>query len=132
LTELHEFLFAEPFLEAHNATADVEATTRCFLELLRRQVFSATELDVPTDYFEKFSKVNPMPIQLIGLRHVNLEKASQQIREQLQAALPKEEISSQEVKENLALLEEASFVHLHNHSQFSILQSTSSTQDLVN
>ena len=31
LTELHEFLFGEPFAEAHNATADVEATTRCFL-----------------------------------------------------------------------------------------------------
>lgn len=36
LTELHEFLFGEPFAEAHNATADVEATTRCFLELIRK------------------------------------------------------------------------------------------------
>jgi len=31
LTELHQKLFNEPFAEAHNATADVEATTRCFL-----------------------------------------------------------------------------------------------------
>jgi DNA polymerase III subunit alpha len=30
LTELHEYLFNVPFSEAHNATADVEATTRCF------------------------------------------------------------------------------------------------------
>lgn len=30
LTELHEYLFETPFAEAHNATADVEATTRCF------------------------------------------------------------------------------------------------------
>ncbi len=30
LTELHEYLFGVPFGEAHNATADVEATTRCF------------------------------------------------------------------------------------------------------
>ena len=37
LTELHQFLFDQPFAEAHNATADVEATTRCFLELVRRQ-----------------------------------------------------------------------------------------------
>ncbi|MCE2683062.1 MAG: 3'-5' exonuclease, partial [Cryomorphaceae bacterium] len=29
LTELHDFLFNQPFAEAHNATADVEATTRC-------------------------------------------------------------------------------------------------------
>ena len=35
LTELHSFLFQQPFAEAHNATADVEATTRCFFELLR-------------------------------------------------------------------------------------------------
>ena len=28
LTELHEFLFNQPFAEAHNATADVEATAR--------------------------------------------------------------------------------------------------------
>lgn len=30
LTELHQYLFGVPFAEAHNATADVEATTRCF------------------------------------------------------------------------------------------------------
>jgi DNA polymerase-3 subunit alpha len=29
LTELHEYLFNKPF-QKHNATADVEATTRCF------------------------------------------------------------------------------------------------------
>lgn len=34
LTELHQYLFAVPFGEAHNATADVEATTRCFFELI--------------------------------------------------------------------------------------------------
>lgn len=132
LTELHEFLFAEPFEEAHNATADVEATTRCFLELLRRQVFTVEELGVEQDYFDAFSKANPMPIKLIGLKHINLAKASQEIREQLQAASQTEKISSAEIKENLTVLEDAPFAHLHNHSQFSILQSTSSTLDLVN
>ncbi len=39
LTELHQHLFGVAFSEAHNATADVEATTRCFLELVRKQVF---------------------------------------------------------------------------------------------
>ena len=46
LTELYEYLFNEPFAEAHNATADVEATTRCFFELLKRQTFLKEELDV--------------------------------------------------------------------------------------
>ena len=31
LMELYEFLFEEQFPEAHNASADVEATARCFL-----------------------------------------------------------------------------------------------------
>ena len=30
LTELHQFLFESSFEEAHNASADVEATARCF------------------------------------------------------------------------------------------------------
>jgi len=132
LTELHEFLFSEPFAEAHNATADVEATTRCFLELIRRQIFTIEELDVQPDYFENFSEANPKTIELIGLEHINLKKASENIRRQLQAASDSDRISSEEIKENVATLEDAPFVHLHNHSQFSILQSTSSTQDLVN
>ncbi|WP_026451278.1 DNA polymerase III subunit alpha [Aequorivita capsosiphonis] len=131
LTELHQYLFNETFGDAHNATADVEATTRCFLELVRRQIFTKEELDVQPDYFENFSEVNPKTIQLIGLKHINLKKASEKIRKQMQAASDTEEISSEEIKENIATLEEAPFVHLHNHSQYSILQSTSSTGDLV-
>ncbi len=132
LTELHEFLFTQPFAEAHNATADVEATTRCFLELMRRQIFTVEELDVQPDYFDHFSEANPKTIELIGLKHINLKKASQKIREQLLAASQTEEISTEEIEENIATLEDALFVHLHNHSQYSILQSTSSTADLVN
>ena len=44
LTELHAHLFGEPFNEAHNASADVEATARCFLELVRTKSFSAEVL----------------------------------------------------------------------------------------
>src|SRR5690606_6699676 len=116
-------LFHEPFAEAHNATADVEATTRCFLELIRKRVFTAEELDVKPDYFENFSEANPQPIQLIGLKHINLKEASAAIRKRLQKQEDKG-ISSAEIKENLEKLDEVAFSHLHNHSQFSILQST--------
>ncbi|HIB46891.1 MAG TPA: DNA polymerase III subunit alpha [Flavobacteriaceae bacterium] len=132
LSELHEFLFNERFAEAHNATADVEATTRCFLELVRRQIFTAEELDVQPDYFQNFSEANPREIQLIGLEHINLEKASAAIRKELEAQTETQEISSEELQENIEVLQDAPFAHLHNHSQFSILQSTASTQDLVN
>ena len=131
LTELHQKLFNEPFAEAHNATADVEATTRCFLELIRKQNFTSEELDVPADYFRNFSEANPQPIKLIGLKHINLKKASAKIRESLQKKQAGEGVSSAEIKENLEKLDEVKFSHLHNHSQFSILQSTISIADLV-
>lgn len=130
LTELHSYLFNVPFAEAHNATADVEATTRCFLELIRREVFTKEELDVPADYFREFGENNPKEIQLIGLQHINLKQASDAIRKQLQAqqvATPNHQ--EDQVHHDISDVE---FVHLHNHTQFSVLQSTISVKDLVN
>ena len=130
LTELHEYLFNEPFAEAHNATADVEATARCFLELVRRKHFNKEQLDVQPDYFENFSEANPMEIELIGLKHINLKKASKKIAD---ALWEKDTggVSSEELKENIENLADVSFAHLHNHSQFSVLQSTINIKDLV-
>jgi len=130
LTELHEFLFGEPFAEAHNATADVEATTRCFLELVRKRQFTQEQLDVQPDYFERFSEANPQEIQLIGLKHINLREASQKIADELWQK-DTGAVSKVELEQNIADLAEVDFVHLHNHSQFSVLQSTMSTKDLV-
>ncbi|TXD82581.1 DNA polymerase III subunit alpha [Subsaximicrobium wynnwilliamsii] len=130
LTELHQFLFHKPFSEAHNATADVEATTRCFLELIRLRKYTKEQLDVQPDYFERFHKENPQPIQLIGLKHINLKKESAKINARLQK-LQNDGISEAEIKENISELKQVDFVHLHNHSQFSVLQSTISIADLV-
>ncbi|MRX63601.1 DNA polymerase III subunit alpha [Maribacter luteus] len=130
LTELHEYLFNQPFAEAHNATADVEATTRCFLELVRQGHYTQEQLDVQPDYFRQFSEANPKEIELIGLKHINLKKASKKIAD----ALWKKDTGGathEEIQENLASLESAEFVHLHNHTQFSILQSTISVPDLI-
>ncbi|MDO1501772.1 DNA polymerase III subunit alpha [Winogradskyella maritima] len=130
LTELHEYLFNQPFAEAHNATADVEATTRCFLELIRRKEYTKEQLDVQPYYFEKFSQENPGEIETIGLKHINLKRESAKINERLQKA--QSDIVSQNVsREDVAKLAHVDFVHLHNHSQFSILQSTISIKDLV-
>lgn len=129
LTELHEFLFNQPFAEAHNATADVEATTRCFLELIRREQYTLEQLDVQPDYFENFSEKNPAEIQLIGLKHINLKAASAKINERLQK---EQGTTQQQVSDaDLEQLKAVDFVHLHNHSQFSILQSTISIGNLV-
>lgn len=131
LTELHEYLFGQAFAEAHNATADVEATTRCFFELIRREVFTESELQQSGGYLKEFKEVNPKPIELIGLKHINLKKESEQILKKLEKAGL---ISSDIIEisdEDIQALETAVFSHLHNHSQFSILQSTMSVNQLV-
>jgi len=132
LSELHSYLFNQPFGEAHNATADVEATTRCFLELIRRKVFTEKQLQVQSSYFETFTEINPTPFELIGLKHISLKKASEKIQKEIEVLSKKDEISSDEIKENIEGLEGVPFAHLHNHSKFSVLQATSSTQDLIN
>ncbi len=129
LTELHNHLFNKSFNEAHNATADVEATTRCFLELIRIGNYSLTELQQKQGYLERFREINPNPIQPIGLQHVNLKQASKKLKKESQPRVDSPSI--EELQKNKASLAESSFVHLHNHSQFSILQSTMSVQDLI-
>ena len=131
LTELHEFLFNVPFAEAHNATADVEATTRCFFELIRLEEFTKEQLEVQPDYFKNFKEANPSEIQLIGLKHINLKQESAKIKKQIQSLQTDAEPSKVEIAQNIQELKEVDFVHLHNHSQFSVLQSTISIKDLV-
>ncbi len=130
LTELHSYLFNKPFSEAHNATADVEATTRCFFELIRTEIFTFKELQVEQDYFQEFQNYNSAPIQLIGLQHINLKEASEKIKQQFgeQNVAP---VSKVTLSENKQVLIDTDFVHLHNHTQFSVLQSTISVAELV-
>ena len=68
LTELHIKLFNEGFNEAHNASADVEATTRCFLELIRLGVINYEFLGCDDDYNKRYLEHNPHPFfELLGL-----------------------------------------------------------------
>ncbi|WP_159947061.1 DNA polymerase III subunit alpha [Polaribacter septentrionalilitoris] len=129
LTELHNHLFGVGFGEAHNATADVEATTRCFLELIRLREFTKEQLDVDADYFKNFSEENPKPIQVIGLKHINLKRESDKIRKRLEKL--KVDVTKKSTSVGLAELKEVQFAHLHNHTQFSVLQSTIQIGNIV-
>lgn len=131
LTELHEHLFGEPFSEAHNATADVEATTRCFLELIRIGNYSESELQAQPGYLQGFKAKHTSRIDKVGLNHINLKKASAQLKKKQEAKTEDHKPSKAELDENLEQLQESSFVHLHNHTQFSVLQSTTAVPDLV-
>ena len=124
LSELYHFLFQESFEEAHNATADVEATSRAFLELLRQDQLHPNAFDnqqAQTADLRKRSR----PFGLIGLSHQNLKQASAALKKETS---PKVSAPDAEMNNNLA---DAPFVHLHNHSQFSVLQATSRINQLV-
>lgn len=127
LTELHLHLFNEGFNEAHNATADVESTARCFLELLRKAQYTLEEIHQESGYFESYQALNPKPIQKIGLQHLNLKAESNKLYA-LKKPLPKppSRQPNQEIKK-----EGLVFAHLHNHTQYSILQSTAEVGALI-
>ena len=118
LNELYTFLFNDTFDEAHNATADVEATTRAFLELLRQNKFTLDELQQSTQDIQKtYTDVVP----LVGLEHRNLHKETAALQSPQQP----------ETKSDESKVETLPFCHLHTHTQFSVLQSTISVKKLV-
>ncbi len=129
LSELNEKLFHEKIDNAHNASADVEATSRCFLELIRIGVFTFKDLGSNEEYIEIFKEANPKPFKLIGLNIKPYAPDDLEILEEVKT--DKQKVSLKVISENKKLLEELPFVHLHNHTQFSILQSTSEIKSIV-
>ncbi len=125
LTELYTKLFGKAFDEAHNASADVEATTRAFLELIRLGVITPQRLGLDGNFLHTFRKANPDPIRLIGL---NIAPYSPLTEER---SIRKDEFVESSTFSSAGRIAEGEFAHLHNHSQFSILQSTSQITALV-
>jgi len=123
LTELHTKLFGEAFAEAHNASADVEATARCFLELVRLEVISSAKAGLTSDELNKYKEINPNPFELIGL---NIEPYSD-----VEITEKPDEFVEQE-NDVVNQVSDSPFAHLHVHSQFSILQATVDVKALVN
>lgn len=120
LNELHQKLFSEGFDAAHNASADVQATARCFLELIRIGIVSASQLKTDPALVDEFRKINSEPFQSIGLEVEPYHEKSEIVEE-----VAAEENSSTEI------LEEVSFTHLHLHTQYSILDGLSNINKLV-
>jgi len=122
LGELYHFLFQDSFEEAHNATADVEATSRAFLELMRQEKLHPEA----TGYAEDTNELKTItaPFQLAGLKHQNLKEASKKLKKEIKSPITVEPSGD-------GVLADVSYVHLHNHSQFSVLQATSRVSQLV-
>ena len=122
LGELHNVLFGESFDEAHNASADVQATARCFLELVRLGVIPAEQFKKTQDFITKFKKANPKQIA-----PANIEIVSNFKDVETQKAEIEEPIKP--IQQDF--IGEKKFTHLHVHSQYSILDGAASIDNLV-
>jgi DNA polymerase III subunit alpha len=116
LEELHKKLFQEGFDEAHNAAADVAATARCFLELLRLGVLSG-KLNLDPSILDGFNKVNPVVIPRIEIEFQSNRSAS---------IIP--EASPWATQTDM---QGSIFTHLHVHTQYSILDGAAVIKHLI-
>ena len=117
LTELHEKLFGMGFGDAHDAAYDVDATAKCFFALVQRGV-------IQRDGFPQGEGVRYEAPKLEAA-NFNQPTASAQPKSQSSAAVPTK------ASMDAATLEALPFSHLHVHSQFSVLQATSSVEVLA-
>jgi DNA polymerase III subunit alpha len=150
LGELHQKLFGEDFPDAHNAAADVNATARCFLELVRLGIITAGKLGIDPEIVRQFIVSHPGPvapekIQIRSLKESSVvgqqsavsgqqsAVSSQQSAEETPELITQEpQLITQELQlntQNSTL--KTGFSHLHVHSQFSILQATADVADIV-
>jgi DNA polymerase III subunit alpha len=109
LIELHEKLFNKGFGDAHDAAYDVAATARCFFGLVSKKVV------------KPFDETPPEEIEY---EEPNLDAANFSKREK------KKEAGYSLAAETVALTDKP-FVHLHTHSQFSVLQATPDVKSMV-
>jgi DNA polymerase-3 subunit alpha len=131
LSELYLKIFGEKFKEAHNASADVEATSRAFLELVRKSVIPPKKLHFTREQFSAFQEFNPETIQLLGLNIKPYDPEEIDVDadvEQVETEVIEKDIVTEVSKE----LIDVPFSHLHNHTQYSVLQATSKIDDLIN
>ncbi len=124
LVELYENLFQKQFENAHNASADVEANAMVFFELIRQKLFDNSLIEEYVVIYQKVSEKFKGQVSNFGIAHTNLKEESKK-RKHLN-------YTEQETNKDLGHNDfKSDYVHLHNNSQFSILQSTTKISDLV-
>ena len=107
LTELHDKLFGFVFEDAHDASFDVNATAKCFFELLKKEV----------------SAIEGVVLEDLEYEEPKLEEANFAKAERKKGGLDVDEDAAKEITSD--------FVHLHVHSQYSVLQATPNLKALI-
>ena len=123
LEELYQKLFDETFAEAHNAIADVEATARVFLESIRRGIVPPEKAGFDEKDLKAFHDENPGEFKLIGLDFESFKDLARKLQAESESTDVETSIEAEQAS--------SSFVHLHVHTQYSILQATSDIPGLV-
>jgi DNA polymerase-3 subunit alpha len=122
LTELYTKLFNSKFDEAHNAAFDVLATGKVFFEIIKRGITKVKEVET-----SQLQTINYVAPDLSALY-----KHEQDWKERkLESSKVKIETTNLVSNNSAANIQHATFSHLHNHTQFSVLQCTSDVGDLV-
>ena len=128
LEELYEIIFKEKIINAHNAAADVDATARCFFELLRNKFFNDLNSDLNKEDVDCFISKNTSQIQLVH----NYTADNIQLNENFNTEINDDESNTAEIlndsKSNMDLVFSS---HIRCHTSYSILQSTISIDKLV-
>ncbi len=109
LVELHEKLFGKDFGDAHDAAYDVAATARSFFGLIKKKI------------------VNPFdstPVTEIEYEEPELDEANFAKKETKKGA-------GYTIGDTSGKSIEGTFVHLHVHSQYSVLQATGNVKALI-
>lgn len=120
LEELHEVLFGYKFEEAHNASADVNATARSFMELLRLGVFTKEHVQLTEEEYEAFRQINTEPFEPFDIQ------IDSQVKDYKESAH-----LNNGLNEHAKSTTDAPYFHFHNHTSFSILTATTSVDALI-
>jgi DNA polymerase III subunit alpha len=121
LGELYKKLFSGGFSEAHNAAADVNATARCFFELMRMEVINPSKSGLSVDEFQSFKNLYPQKIPVFA---IEIEKQIEAYKTEITPNTPIEK------SENQSAIS-APYFHFHNHTSYSILSATTKIQELI-
>ena len=93
--------------------------------MLRKGHYSVDQLNKDKDYLTQFQSHNSTMIEPVQINHLNLKLESQRLKD-----LHKKELLGGSETSNVSLAD-YSFSHLHNHSQYSVLQSTTQISKMV-
>ena len=122
LTVIHWKLFDKGFEDAHDAAADVEATARIFLEMVRLGV---TKVNFPIDA----KLYQPSASYMKREHYIDLRSPSRIKKKDEVTETSTDDVNEIDVK--VEIDEDIAFTHLHCHSKFSVLQATAGIKELV-